>query len=109
MDTNNKVRDYSNFTPEQLKRILDGCIVFLGQIRLRVDDEEPREAINIVRSNLSNASEYVQSELISKPQIELIEVSKEEVPDNGGDREPEPESAPVDTDAGAVYSDDCAE
>lgn len=95
----------------ELKKVLDGCVVLLGSIKVRVEDvNETGAQLDVIRKNLVACSAYVETELVNAfddvPDVtaELAQPVEEEVSVDDGndgepDSEPEPESTPADINA----------
>lgn len=96
----------------ELKKVLDGCVVLLGSIKVRVEDlNETGAQLDVIRKNLAACSAYVETELVNAfndvPDVtaELAQPVEEEAleevlvddgNDGESDSEPEPESTPAD-------------
>lgn len=95
----------------ELKKVLDGCAVLIGSIKVRVEDlNETGAQLDVIRRNLLSCSAYVETELVNAfndvPDVtaelaQPVEPVEEEVTVDDGndgepDSEPEPESTPAD-------------
>ena len=91
----------------KLKQIIDGCNTLIGTLKIRAEDiEETGPIINVIRSNLSRCSTYIETDIINvpdvppapiEPTVEEPQLAVEEVvaDDGNSDGKPEPESEPA--------------